>query len=397
MIIRKKSKNILFFSSLLVGFFVVFSFGFLIGKNSVICEFCPPQDINFSLFWEALSVLKDNFYKPENIENQKIIYGAISGAVKSLGDPYTIFLSPEEKKLFSEDVEGKFGGVGMMVGIRKGQLQVIAPLENTPAKRAGLRAGDKILKIGEKFTTDLTLDEAVSLIRGTVGTDVTLTILREGWEEPKEFKITRAIIEVPVLSWELKEKDIAYIKINQFTSTLPSIFKKEVPKILKSPAKKIILDLRDNPGGYLEVAQQIAGWFLKRGDTVTIEKIGKTDEETYYPALGNEKLLNYPVVVLINKGSASASEILAAALRDNRGIKIIGEKSYGKGSVQTMKDLTDGSSLKITIAEWLTPNKEQINEKGLTPDIEIKMTEEDYKNNRDPQLEKAIEIIKEIK
>jgi len=381
---------------LIVG---VFGFGFFIGKIQVICPICKPEEIDFSLFWEAWKILGETFYEPQRIDIQKMIYGAISGMVKSLGDSYTVFFNPEETKKFIEEAKGFFEGIGAEIGIKKGQLLIIAPLEGTPAQRAGLRAGDKILKINEILTVDLTIDEAVSLIRGPKGTEVTLLILREGWDQAKEFKITREIIQIPSLKWEVKTtpegEEIVYLKLYYFSEKASNDFKKAASEILATPVKKIILDLRDNPGGYLEVVQEIAGWFLKRGEIVAIEDLGTEKRE--YKAEGNEKFLDYPMVILINEGSASGSEILAAALRDNRQIKLIGETSFGKGSIQELAELRDGSSLKITIAKWLTPKGESISDKGLQPEIIVEMTEKDYEEGRDPQLEKAIEILTQLR
>ncbi len=380
---------------LVIAILASFGLGFFVGKFQVVYPVCPPEEIDFSLFWEAWQKIQEKFVNKEKFDFQKMIYGAISGMVKSLEDPYTIFLKPEETKRFEEDVKGRFEGVGMEIGIRKGQLQVIAPLEGTPAQRAGLRAGDKIIKIDDTLTVDLTIDEAVSLIRGPKGTEVILTIFREEWEKTKEFKITRAVIEVPSLKWELRD-DIAYLKLYHFTEKAGFDFRVAAIEILNGPTKKIILDLRNNPGGYLEVAQDIAGWFLERGQIVAIEDFGEGKEQKKYKSQGPSRLLGYPLVVLINEGSASGSEILAGGLRDNRGIILIGEKSFGKGSVQELERLREGSSLKITIARWLTPKGELITEKGLEPDIKVEMTDEDYEQERDPQLDKAIEIIKSL-
>lgn len=381
---------------LIICFLVIFGLGFWTGKTSIVCKICPPEELDFSLFWETWHVLQEKYVSPEEINTQEMIYGAISGMVKSLEDPYTIFLNPEDNKRFLEDVKGSFEGVGMQIGIRKGQLQVIAPLEGTPAQRAGLRPGDKIIKIDDTLTMDLTIDEAVTLIRGAKGTEVNLTVFRDEWETTKEFKITRAVIEIPVLDWELKD-DIAYIQLYHFTETADSDFSKAAIEILNSPAKKIILDLRNNPGGYLEISQSIAGWFLEKRQVVVIEDFGGKRDRKEYKAQGNSNLLDYSIVVLINEGTASASEILAAALRDNRGIKLIGETSYGKGSVQELKTLSDDSSLKVTIARWLTPKGELIADKGLEPDIKVELTEEDFEQERDPQLNKALEIIREMR
>lgn len=370
-----------------------FGLGFFYGKSQ--CKICPPEEIDFSLFWEAYHKLQEKFVDKGKFNIQKMIYGAISGMVKSLEDPYTVFMPPEETKRFEEDISGSFEGIGIEIGIRKGQLQVIAPLEGTPAHKAGLRAGDKILKINDIFTTDLTIDEAVNLIRGPRGTEITLTIFREDWEKAKEIKIIRDVILVPSLKWELIENDIAYIKLYQFSEKAAFDFKITSTEILNSSAKKIILDLRNNPGGFLEIAQNIAGYFLEKGQIVAIEDFGQGKQEEY-KAKGNALLFHFPLIILINEGSASASEILAGALRDNRGILLIGEKSFGKGSVQVLERLRDESSLKITIARWLTPKGELITDKGLTPDVEVKITEEDYNQGKDPQLDKAIEILKNL-
>lgn len=389
-----KFKKILLSISLIILVIGSFGFGFYFGKTQ--CKICQPEEIDFSLFWEAYHKLQEKFVDKGKFDIEKIIYGAISGMVKSLEDPYTVFLKPEETKRFIEDVKGTFEGVGMEIDIRKGQLQVISPLEGTPAQSAGLRAGDKIIKINDKPTMDMTIEEAVNLIRGPKGSEVTLTIFREEWEKTKEIKIVRAVIEVPSLKWEIKNENIAYLKLYQFSEKASFDFRIAAIEILASPCQKIILDLRNNPGGYLEVAQEISGWFLKRGEIVAIEDFGARKERNIYKAQGNASLVGFPVVILINQGSASGSEILAGALRDNRDILLIGEKSFGKGSVQELERLSEGSSLKITVAKWLTPKGELITDKGLEPDIKLEMTEEDYEEGKDPQLDKAIETIKTL-
>ncbi len=352
------------------------------------------KSIDFSLFWNVWDRISENFLNSDKIDNQKMIYGAISGMVKSLGDPYTQFMTPEESKMFIDDVTGSFEGIGAEIGIRKEQLQVIAPLEGTPAQKAGLRSGDKILKIDDKMTSDLTVDEAIKLIRGTKGSFVTLTILRD--ESPKEFKIQRDVINVPSLKLESKGDGISHVQIYSFSENLSSDFKKVARKIIESGDKKIILDLRDNPGGYLEIAEEVAGWFLKKDNLVVIEDFGKKGEQNKYKTKSDGKFSDMPVVVLINQGSASASEILAGALRDSRKIILIGEKSFGKGSVQNMEKFSDGSSVKITVARWLTPSGKSIMDEGLEPDIKIEITQDDFEKGIDPQLNKAIEVIKNL-
>jgi len=391
--------------TLLVVISAVFGAGFYFGESQkpalppegiINAELGKPAGVDFSLFWEAWRTLEENFVDHSKMDYQKMLYGAISGMTSSLKDPYTVYMPPEDAKIFKEDVSGEFSGVGMEIGVRQSQLTVIAPLEGTPAQRAGLRAGDKIIKIDDTYTTDMTSDEAVKLIRGERGTKVVLTIFREGWPQSQEFEITRDVIEVPAVKWEMKDGNIAYINLYQFSETATSAFNKIAAEILASSANSIILDLRDDPGGYLEVAQDIAGLFLEKGELVTTEDFGGAAENQEYRTSGSGQLSSYPLVVLINQGSASASEILAGALRDNRGVKLVGVQSFGKGSVQTLKELTRGS-IKITVAKWLTPNGTLIDKEGLKPDTEIKLTEDDIDAGKDPQLDKAIEIIKEIR
>jgi len=390
---KKRNLNLVILAALIL---ISFGIGVWFGRIQIICDICSPEEINFSLFWQAYQKIQEKFVDKGRIDKQEIIYGAISGMVKSLEDPYTVFFPPQDAKRFVEDVKGVFEGVGMVIDIKKGQLQVVAPLEGTPAQKAGLLAGDKILKVNDDSTADITLKEAVNLIRGPRGTDVVLTIYREDWQESKEITVTRGVIEIPSLRWELLENDsIAYIKLYQFSQKAGFDFRNAVLEILDTSAKKIIIDLRNNPGGYLEIAQNIAGWFLEKGELVVIEEFGD-GTKIEYKADGNPAFLDYKTVVLINKGSASGSEILAGALRDNRDVPLIGEKSFGKGSVQELVELREGSSLKITVAKWLTPKGSLITEIGLEPDIEVKMTSEDYEQNRDPQLNKAIEVLKSL-
>lgn len=374
---------------------IIFSVGFFLGQKQVVCRVCAPEAVDFSLFWDAHSKLYQHFIDTDTIDDQEIIYGAISGMTKSLGDPYTDFFNPTQAKMFKQDLSGSFEGIGVEIGIKKDQLTVVAPLKDTPGERAGLKPGDQIIKINGQNTVDVSIDQAVSMIRGKRGTEVILTIFRDGWSQAQDIKIIRATIKLKSIDWELKEGNIAYVHIYQFDQVLSGEFKKVAIEILQSPAKKIILDLRNNPGGYLEVSQDIAGWFLENGQIVTIEDFGKGKEDEQYVAQGSASFSEYPIVVLINNGSASASEILAGALRDNRNITLVGEKSFGKGSVQEVVTLRDGLSfLKITIAKWLTPKGTSISEVGLTPDVKVEVSDEDVEAGNDPQLDKAIEIIK---
>ena len=390
------SRKIIYPIAIVICFAAFFVLGVWFGATQYPYNVVPPDNLNLSLFYDAYNKLQENFIDKSKIDNQKVVYGAIEGMTKSLGDPYTTFFDPGEARLFSSDLAGSFEGIGAEIGIKNDQLTVIAPLKGTPAEKAGLKSGDVILKIDDKDASHLSTDEAVNLIRGKKGTSVTLTMFRDGWSSPKDITITREMIKIPSTNLEFKG-DVALISIYQFDESLPVDFKAEVHEILQSPAKKIIIDLRDDPGGYLEVAQEIAGYFLPKGQVVTIESFGQAKTEQQYKTAGNGELINYPTVVLINQGSASASEILAGALRDNRGVQLIGTKSFGKGSVQQVIDLRDGSFLKITVAKWLTPKGTSISEIGLTPDIKITISDQDVLNKKDPQLDKALEIIKNLK
>ncbi len=395
---NKKSVSLFVFALLIAG--TAFYGGFYYGQSQVPSIYDieglgnktlgQPDNVDFSLFWDAWKIIQEKYVDRANLNKKEMIYGAVDGLVKSLKDPYTVFFKPVESKQFQDDVSGSFSGIGAEIGVRKDVLTVISPLENSPAQKAGLRAGDRILKIGDTVTADLKINEAVSLIRGPKGTSVKLTLSRPGEEEVKEITIVRDDIKIPTIKWELKGGKIAYIQLFNFGQTAPAEFRNKILEILRGPADRVILDLRNNPGGFLEVSQDIAGWFVEAGAVVAIEDFGNGAGTREYRASGNGVLKNMPTVVLINEGSASASEILAGALRDNRGIKLVGTKSFGKGSVQELADLRQGTSLKVTIAKWLTPSGKSISGEGLEADIKVELAKEDIENLKDPQLEKAI-------
>lgn len=353
-----------------------------------------PAGVNFGDFWTVWNLLHEKFVDRSNLNTQDLVYGAIDGLVKTAGDPYTTFLRPKESENFAQEINGSFGGIGIEIGIREEILTVIAPIKGTPAERAGLLAGDTIVKIGDKSTENIKLQEAVSLIRGPKGTVVKITISRES-SESKEVAIVRDTIKIPAAEWRLVDESVAHIQLFTFNKNADSEFKKVAKEITSSRADRIILDLRNNPGGLLDSAVNIAGYFLESDKIVTIEKFGD-GRETVFRNPPNGQLKNYPLVILINKGSASASEILAGAIKDNRKTVIIGEKSFGKGSVQEITELPQKASVKISIAKWLTPSGVSINENGISPDIVIERNEDDIKNNRDPQLDKALEVIKTL-
>jgi len=380
----------------LIGVILIgFGLGVYFGKNMVICPICPPSNVDFSLFWETWNTLEDKYVDPEKLDTQELIYGAISGMLEALDDPYTIFMDPENSKIFSENISGKFEGVGMEIGIREGYLQVISPLEGTPAQKAGLRPGDRIIKVDGEETKNFTIEDAVGKIRGPKGSEVVLTIFREDWGETRDVSVVRSVIKIPSLKWEMKEDNIAHIRLYHFTQGSRADFRKAAIEILNSPAERIVLDMRNNPGGYLTVVQDIGGWFFDRGELIALEDFGEGETEEY-KSEGSGQFSEYPVVCLINEGSASGAEILAGALRDNNNVSLIGKQSYGKGSVQELIALRNGSHVKVTIAKWLTPKGLSITDVGLTPDIEVELTEDDYNAGRDPQLEKAIEVVKSL-
>lgn len=352
-----------------------------------------PDGLDFNVFWDVWHQVEDKYVERQKLDYKKMIYGAINGMLGSLGDPYTIFMPPQETKDFTEEVKnGEFGGVGIEIGVRKNVITVIAPLPNTPASHAGILAGDKVLKIDNTITSNLSLDGAVQLIRGEANTEVTLTIGREGEQSPREFKLRREVIKIPII--RVDDKDgFAYVRFYQFTQNSAQEFRIMALKLLQQNPKGIILDLRNNPGGYLDVSVDLASWFLPLGKVVVTEDFGN-GKKYDYKSSGYNQLSKFPLVILLNQGSASASEILAGALRDQSGIKLVGDKSFGKGSVQELEDIKGGSSLKITVAKWLTPKGISISDNGLAPDVEVKMTEENINNNVDPQLDKALEIIK---
>ncbi len=353
---------------------------------------------DFGIFWQAWKKIQDNYFfvGSSTLKDQDVVYGAINGMVEKLGDPNTIFLPPVESKKFNEDVTGSFGGIGAEIGTKDDQLVVIAPLKDSPSEKAGLKAGDKIVKINDTVTVGLNVNDAVSLIRGPLGTKVILTIVRDS-QDPKDYAITRQEIKVPTLESSVKDLEgnkILYLKLFAFNQNATDDFRKAVIEATASnDIKGVVLDMRNNPGGFLDVAISLAGWFLKQGDVVTI-KDSRIEPEEIFRAAGNEVLLKVPVVVLINQGSASASEILAGALRDDRRIQLIGEKSFGKGTVQQLYPLSDGSQLKITNAHWLTPKRQFINKNGLNPDIKVTLTDKDVAAKKDPQLDKALEVLK---
>lgn len=397
------------FSILLVVGIVFFS-GFYFGKQSqseidkvtslINKTATSTKDVDFALFWEAWNVINDRYVATnstttdEKVTDQTKVYGAVEGMVKSLGDPYTIFFPPVEAKIFSEEISGNFEGVGMEVATKEGVLTVVAPLKGTPAYKAGIKSGDKIVKIDDTLTNDLNTEEAIKIIRGKKGTPVKLTIVRDGVKEPLEITVIRDVINMPTVDTEVKG-DVFIIRLYNFSAISANLFRDSIREFVFSGKTKLIIDLRGNPGGYLEAAIDMASFFLPLGKVIVKEDFRDESEAKMFRSKGynifNE---NLELVILIDGGSASASEILAGALHDHGIATLVGTKSFGKGSVQELVDMGNGTSLKVTIAKWLTPNGISISHQGLIPDVEIKLDEEEFKKGNDSQLLKALEILK---
>lgn len=365
-----------------------------------------PHSLSFTdspLFEEVYQDLQTSFLKKEELSDQKqLLYGAIKGMVSSLDDPYTVFLPPKDNQKFKEDMAGSFGGVGIKLGYKEKQLAVIAPLENTPAQKAGVQAGDLIIHIKdeeEKIDLDIlniSLTEAVEIIRGKRGHAIELTLLREGEREPIKANIIRDEITIPRVTLNVIEKNnnkFAHIKLAQFGDNTIEQWKETVEKVnelkKQNNFKGIILDLRNNPGGYLDSGIYVASEFIKEGAIVKQES--RQQETKTFNTDHEGSLTEEPLVVLVNRGSASASEIVAGALRERRGTKLIGETTFGKGTIQQSKDLSKNGSLHITIARWLLPSGQAIHKIGIKPDIEIKS---DGNEENDPYLERAINELK---
>ena len=353
--------------------------------------------IDMTPFWEVWGLLDEKYVvtKNESIKTTKqdLIWGAVKGMTDALGDPYTVFLPPEESKEFKDDISGNFEGVGMEIGIKDGVLSVISPLKGSPAESSGIKAGDKIITIDGVPASDLSTDNAVKLIRGTKGTVVKIGVLRNTDNKPYNFEITRAIISLPTVKTEIKG-DVFVISLYNFYAGSKKQFQTALKEFVNSKKQKLVLDLRGNPGGFLDAAVDMASWFLPLGKVIVREDFGNNLEENVYRSIGynifNDKL---KFVILVDTGSASASEILAGALQEYGVAKLVGTNTYGKGSVQQLLPVTGESSLKVTVAKWLTPGGKSISDGGLTPDYLVKITAEDYEAGRDLQMEKAIEIL----
>lgn len=378
-----------------------------------------PDDVDFAPFWQAWALLDKKYVDGNStttsatssaptrvaVNDQARVYGAISGMVASLNDPYTVFFPPKEKKMFEEEIRGNFGGVGMEVGMRDGVLTVISPIKGNPAAKAGVRSGDKIIKIDDKTAVGLSVEEGVGLIRGEKGTSVTLTFSREGSKEPIVLTLVRDTIVVPTIMTEVLSRTnakttskIFVIHLYNFGEDSANDFRKALREFANAKTDKLIIDLRGNPGGYLEAAVDMASFFLPQGQVI-VQEYGGVDNNEIFRSKGYDVFSDQlKMVILVDKGSASAAEILAGALSEHGKATLVGEQTFGKGSVQQLVPLTTDTSLKITVARWLTPNGVHISHGGLTPAVKVAIDPKDFeaikdKKKADPQIEKAVEIL----
>lgn len=356
-----------------------------------------PDRANMDLYWGVWGILKTQYVHEDALDTNKMVYGSIKGMVDALDDPYTVFMDPEETEEFTNSLNGDLQGIGAELNIDDGQIVVINPLKDSPAEKAGIKPGDVIYKIGEEFAGDFSFVEAVQKIRGEEGTPVNLTILRKGVNNPIEMTVIRAKINVKSVESETFDNGIVHISINQFADDTASELKSVISPLILNEPKGIILDLRSNGGGYLDKAVDVVSYFLDTDLPVvkTQEKGGNNTE--ILKTITSQKLLDVPLVVLVNDGSASASEIVAGALKDHKRGIIMGTKTFGKGTVQAVEYLEDGSSLRITIAKWLTPNGTDVNKVGLEPDIVVDLYEDDITNNFDRQLDEAKKYLENLK
>ncbi len=345
----------------------------------------------FAVFWEAWHLIENEFYG-DLPTMQEVTYGAIRGVLTAIGDDGTSFIDPEHAAIMREDITGGFEGIGAVVNmLPNGRLIIVEPLQGRPAIQAGIQRGDLVLKVDDTPIQNMTLTEAVSLIRGPAGTTVRLTILRKGVREPFEVAIVRERIEIEVVESRMLDDDIAYVRLTEFNAKATRELREALRELMAQEPKGLIFDLRSNPGGFLQTSVEVTSQFLDEGLVLTEKGRGSLEEE--YPVESGGLATEVPLVVLVNVGSASASEIVAGAIQDSgRGI-LVGERTFGKGSVQLPHTLSDGSELRVTIARWFTPKGREIQGIGILPDIEVEITQEDLEAGKDPQLERAVEYL----
>jgi len=349
----------------------------------------PPE---FAVFWEAWNIIQKDFYG-KIPTNKELTYGAIHAVLKTLNDQHTVLIEPHGTAQENEQLRGDFQGIGANVNLIDGQVTIVSPIPGSPAEKAGILAGDIIVKVDDKDISGLSLDEVIALIRGPKGTSVKVTLQRKNLVNPVVLTITRGTIPLPSVIAKMQENNIGYVRLTIFGEKSKDEVVTAINDLKKQGAKGLIFDLRGNPGGYLQAAIDVASQFIPDG-VVAYER-GKDGVAQPFQATGNGAWTNLPMVVLIDKGSASASEIVSGAIQDRGRAPLLGETSFGKGSVQSVHQLSDQSSVHVTIAEWLTPNKTQITGKGLTPDVPVTITTDEQKNGIDSQLQAAIKYLKE--
>jgi carboxyl-terminal processing protease len=407
-----RRNRILFIAAVLIALGAGFASGFFYfqHKNEQAVDTIIKQVINkdsgkssavdFGLFWQVWDRLHERYVDQSVLDTQKLVYGAISGMVAAAGDPYTVFFEPVTSQKFQEEVSGAFSGVGMEIGKRDDVITVIAPIKDSPAMRAGIMSGDVVVKVDDASSDGWSVEEAVSRIRGKKGTTVHLTLARQGVAEYLELDIVRDTIKVPAVDWRMLDNKVAYLQIYSFNANVDTEFIRAAQELTAAGATRLIIDVRNNPGGLLDSAVNISGWLMASDSLVVAEEFSDGTRNELRTK-GNAKLAGIPMVLLMNGGSASAAEILAGALHDIRGIDLVGEKSFGKGSVQQLEDFYNGSSLKVTVARWLTPNGVNISKTGIEPTIEVKLDPAEYVEKgwelgtvgKDPQLDRAIEAV----
>jgi len=354
----------------------------------------PPKDVDFNEFWEVWKYVKEN-YVHGDVTDTQLLYGAMRGMVDSLNDPYSVFFEPTTSAEFQEDLSGSFDGIGAEIGLRNDRITVIAPLPGNPAERAGIKAGDVVIMIDDVSAANLTLDAAVRRIRGPKGTTVTLKILRNGEMQPRTFKVVRSAISIVSVTWQALDPGIVHLQLKYFNEDTLGRFQRAAREIVATKPKGIIFDLRNNPGGFLTTAIEVTSFWTGPDRVVVAEQQRNSDPVGHKPDNQEALFEGIPTVVLINRGSASGSEIVAGALQDYKVATLVGESSFGKGSVQDLHELADGSSVKLTIAKWLTPAGRVIEKTGITPDVIVKPVESSSVSPLDPQLDKAIELLRQ--
>ncbi|HRH93823.1 MAG TPA: S41 family peptidase [Candidatus Peribacteria bacterium] len=356
----------------------------------------PEKEVDISLLWSVWRLLNRNYIEPDQLKMNTMVFGAVSGMVSAVGDPYTLFMTPTDNKQFQDTLSGTLEGIGAQLEMQNGQVIVVAPLKGSPAEKAGILPRDVIVKVGDKDVADMKLEEVVSMIRGEKGTPVTITVLHDKARQVTTMTMTRDAIHVPSVESKLIKTthsgSIAYVALNQFGNDSIAELRTALQAMPLKDVKGVVLDLRFNGGGYLEGAVDLVSMFVADGKVVSVERRGGTTEEHFVKG-GTLVPETLPVAVIINGGSASASEITAGALQDHKRAKIVGTQSFGKGTVQEVIDLPGGSSLRVTIARWLTPDGHNLGKKGVTPDIVVDRTVEQFQANKDPQLDTAVEWV----